>query len=62
MSEKTSYTAAEIKAKIPEFIKDYQDLNKKLQWKDITKSNLKKALQAWIDKRESTAIYNQDED
>ena len=60
MSEKTSYTPAEIKAKIPEFVKDYQELNQKLQWKNVSKTLASKLINAWIDKRESTMQYNEE--
>lgn len=61
IEEKTSYTPAEIKAKIPEFIKEYQDLNKKLQWKDVTKNLASKFVREWADKWESTLTYNRKE-
>lgn len=63
LSDKTSYSAAEIKAKIPDFIKEYHELNQKLDWKNISKSTATKLVNAWIDKREATMEYNdEDED
>ena len=59
---KETYNAAEIAKKIPEFVRDYKDLLKKLEWEHITHSTASKLLRAWMDKWESTMQYNKVDD
>lgn len=56
--KKETYNAAEIAKKIPEFVSDYKDLLKKMEWKDVSKNMANKMLRAWMNKRESTMQYN----
>jgi hypothetical protein len=59
---KTSYNAAEIAQKIPEFVKDYQNILKKIDWEWVSKNNLEKIANSFINKWNLEAQYNEEED
>lgn len=58
---KTSYNAAEIARKIPEFVKDYQKVLKKIEWEPVSKNRLERIVNAFIDKWNIEAQQNEEE-
>jgi hypothetical protein len=58
---KTAYNAAEIARKIPEFVKDYQKLLKKIEWEPVSKNRLERIVNAFIDKWNIEAQQNEEE-
>jgi hypothetical protein len=58
---KSSYNAAEIARKIPEFVKDYQKLLKKIEWEPVSKNRLERIVNAFIDKWNIEAQQNEEE-
>lgn len=58
---KTSYNAAEIARKIPEFVKDYQNLLKKIEWEPVSKNRLEKIVNTFIDKWNIEAQQNEED-
>ena len=59
---KTSYNALEIAQKVPEFVKDYQNLLKKIEWEPVSKNQLTKIINWFINKWDLEAQYNEEED
>jgi len=58
---KTSYNAAEIANKIPEFVKDYKNLLKKIEWEPVSKNKLEKIVNGFIDKWDIEAQQNEED-
>jgi hypothetical protein len=58
---KTSYNAAEIAKKIPEFVKDYQKVLKKIEWEPVPKNRLERTVNAFIDKWNIEAQQNEED-
>lgn len=61
--EKLQYNPAEIAEKIPQFVKEYEALLKKIEtWNDVPKHRITRRVNAFIDKRELWAMYKSPED
>ena len=61
MWEKTTYNALEIANKVPEFVKDYKNLLKKIEWEPVSNKRIEKLLNTFIDKRNLEQQFNEEE-
>ena len=59
--EQTSYNALEIANKVPEFVKDYKNLVKKIEWEPVSSNNAVKLVNAFIDKWNLEQQFNEEE-
>lgn len=59
--EQTSYNALEIANKVPEFVKDYKNLVKKIEWEPVSSNNAVKLVNAFIDKWNLEQQFNEED-
>ena len=59
--EQTSYNALEIANKVPEFVKDYKNLVKKIEWQPVSSNNAVKLVNAFIDKWNLEQQFNEED-
>lgn len=62
MFEKTAYNSLEIANKVPEFIKDYKNVLKKIEWEPIPKNKAVKLINSFIDKWNLEQQFNEEEE
>ena len=61
MWEKTTYNALEIANKVPEFVKDYKNLMKKIEWQPVASNNAVRLINAFIDKWNLEQQFNEED-